>query len=186
GMLFTGPMGTGKTFVAEAFAKECGLTTIKLKNFRSKWVGATEGNLERILSVIRAIGQIIVIIDEGDRAFGGGDGDGDGGTSSRGIGAIQELLSDTENRGRVLFIVMTNRPDKLDVDLKRAGRLDRKIPFLYAQTPEEVELVARALVRKNKIRTDVDLATIRDGFSTKLVGYSNADIEAVLLLAYDD
>ena len=47
GMLFTGPMGTGKTFVAEAFAKECGLTTIKLKNFRSKWVGATEGNLEQ-------------------------------------------------------------------------------------------------------------------------------------------
>jgi len=46
GILFTGPMGTGKTFVAEAFAKECGLTTIKLKNFRSKWVGATEGNLD--------------------------------------------------------------------------------------------------------------------------------------------
>ena len=36
---------------------------------------------------------------------------------------------------------MTNRPDKLDVDLKRAGRLDRKIPFLYSQTPEEVEAV---------------------------------------------
>ncbi|HEX8119167.1 MAG TPA: AAA family ATPase, partial [Pyrinomonadaceae bacterium] len=49
GILFTGPMGTGKTFVAEAFAKECGLTAIKLKNFRSKWVGATEGNLEKIL-----------------------------------------------------------------------------------------------------------------------------------------
>src|SRR5580704_13593703 len=91
GILFTGPMGTGKTFVAEAFAKECGLTTIKLKNFRSKWVGATEGNLEKILGVIQAIGQIIVIIDEGDRAFGsGGDGDGDGGTSSRVIGRIKE------------------------------------------------------------------------------------------------
>ena len=134
GILFTGPMGTGKTFVAEAFAKECGLTTIKLKNFRSKWVGATEGNLERILSVIQAIGQIIVIIDEGDRAFGGGDGDGDGGTCSRVIGRIKEFMSDTENRGRVLFVLMTNRPDKLDVDIKRAGRLDRKIPFLYPQT----------------------------------------------------
>jgi transitional endoplasmic reticulum ATPase len=83
GILFTGPMGTGKTFVAESFAKECGLTTIKLKNFRSKWVGATEGNLDKILSVIKAIGQVIVIIDEGDRAFGNTDGDGDGGTSSR-------------------------------------------------------------------------------------------------------
>ena len=76
-------MGTGKTFVAEAFAKECDLTTIKMKNFRSKWVGATEGNLEKILNVIRAIGQVVVIIDEGDRAFGNTDSEGDGGTSSR-------------------------------------------------------------------------------------------------------
>lgn len=186
GILFTGPMGTGKTFVAEAFAKECGLTTIKLKNFRSKWVGATEGNLEKILTVIKAIGQVVVIIDEGDRAFGNTDGEGDGGTSSRVIARIKEFMSDTSNRGRILFLVMTNRPDKLDVDLKRAGRLDRKIPFLYSQSPDEVENVAKAVARKNKIRTSVDFATIRDGFSAKLVGYSNADVEAVVLMANDD
>lgn len=186
GILFTGPMGTGKTFVAEAFARECGLTTIKLKNFRSKWVGATEGNLEKILNVIRAIGQVVVIIDEGDRAFGNTDSEGDGGTSSRVIARIKEFMSDTSNRGRILFLVMTNRPDKLDVDLKRAGRLDRKIPFLYSQTPEEVENVANALVKKNKIQTDVDFTAIRDEFSRKLVGYSNADIEAVILMAHDD
>lgn len=186
GILFTGPMGTGKTFVAEAFAKECDLTTIKLKNFRSKWVGATEGNLEKILNVIRAIGQVVVIVDEGDRAFGNTDGEGDGGTSSRVIARIKEFMSDTSNRGRILFLVMTNRPDKLDVDLKRAGRLDRKIPFLYSQTPEEVENIARASVRKNKVKTDVDFSTIRDEFSRKLVGYSNADIEAVILMANDD
>lgn len=186
GILFTGPMGTGKTFVAEAFAKECGLTTIKMKNFRSKWVGATEGNLEKILNVIKAIGQVIVIIDEGDRAFGNTDGDGDGGTSSRVIARIKEFMSDTSNRGRILFLVMTNRPDKLDVDLKRAGRLDRKIPFLYVQTPEEVENIAKALLRKNKIKTEVDLAKLTKDFSAKLVGYSNADIEAVILMANDD
>jgi SpoVK/Ycf46/Vps4 family AAA+-type ATPase len=187
GVLFTGPMGTGKTFVAEAFAKECGLTTIKLKNFRSKWVGATEGNLEKILNVIKAIGQVVVIIDEGDRAFGNtSDGDGDGGTSSRVIARIKEFMSDTSNRGRILFLVMTNRPDKLDVDLKRAGRLDRKIPFLYSQTPEEVENIARAVVRKNKVPTKVDFASIRENFAAKLVGYSNADVEAVILMALDD
>jgi SpoVK/Ycf46/Vps4 family AAA+-type ATPase len=186
GILFTGPMGTGKTFVAEAFARECGLTTIKLKNFRSKWVGATEGNLEKILAVVKAIGQVVVIIDEGDRAFGNTDGEGDGGTSSRVIARIKEFMSDTSNRGRILFLVMTNRPDKLDVDLKRAGRLDRKIPFLYSQTAEEVENVAQAVARKNRIRTEVDFAAIRPDFSQKLVGYSNADVEAVLLMANDD
>jgi SpoVK/Ycf46/Vps4 family AAA+-type ATPase len=184
GILFTGPMGTGKTFVAEAFAKECGLTAIKLKNFRSKWVGATEGNLERILSVIRAIGQIIVIIDEGDRAFGGNDGDGDGGTSSRVIARIKEFMSDTENRGRVLFVLMTNRPDKLDVDIKRAGRLDRKIPFLYPQTGEEVVGVLKAQLRKQKVKSEV--AFPRDlPLAEKLCGYSNADLEAVVMLAAD-
>ena len=186
GILFTGPMGTGKTFVAEAFAKECGLTTIKLKNFRSKWVGATEGNLEKILNVIKAIGQVVVIIDEGDRAFGSGEGESDGGTSSRVIARIKEFMSDTSNRGRILFLVMTNRPDKLDVDLKRAGRLDKKIPFLYSQTAEEVENVARAQVKKNHINTKVDFTAIRDDFSKKLVGYSNADVEAVILMANDD
>ena len=182
GILFTGPMGTGKTFVCEAFAKECGLTAIKLKNFRSKWVGATESNLERILSVIRAIGQILVIIDEGDRAFGGGE-ESDGGTS-RVIGRIKEFMSDTENRGRVLFVLMTNRPDKLDIDIKRAGRLDRKIPFLYTQTPEEVMPILDAQLRKNHVKTGAALGEFA-GSAASLVGYSNADIEAIVLLAAD-
>ena len=62
-------------------------------------------------------------------------------------------MSDTDNRGRILFILMTNRPDKLDIDIKRAGRLDRKIPFLYAQTPEDVERVLEAQIRKHKLKT---------------------------------
>jgi SpoVK/Ycf46/Vps4 family AAA+-type ATPase len=127
-----------------------------------------------------------VIVDEGDRAFGSTDSESDGGTSSRVIARIKEFMSDTSNRGRILFIVMTNRPDKLDLDLKRAGRLDRKIPFLYAQTAEEVENVLRAQVRKNKVRTNVDFTAFRSDFSTKLIGYSNADIEAIVLLANDD
>ena len=184
GMLFTGPMGTGKTFVAEAFAKECGLTAVKLKNFRSKWVGATEGNLERILNVIQAIGQVIVIIDEGDRAFGNSDGDGDGGTSSRVIGRIKEFMSDTDNRGRVLFVLMTNRPDKLDIDIKRAGRLDRKIPFLYPQNPFEVSHIFAAQLRKNKVKHQFEFPR-DESLVEKIVGYSNADIEAVVMLAND-
>src|SRR5262245_21437260 len=184
GILFTRPMGTGKTFVAEAFAKECGLTTIKLKNFRSKWVGATEGNLEKILNVIKAIGQVVVIIDEGDRAFGNTDGEGDGGTSSRVIARLKEFMSDTSNRGRVLFVLMTNRPDKLDIDIKRAGRLDRKIPFFYAQDAEEVEPVLKAQLRRHKVEHELDFPRDR-ALSERLVGYSNADLEAIVLLAHD-
>jgi AAA+ superfamily predicted ATPase len=187
GLLFTGPMGTGKTFVAEAFAKESGLTTIKLKSFRSKWVGATESNLERILNVVQAIGNVIVVIDEADRSFGSGgdEGDGDGGTSSRVVARIKEFMSDTANRGRILFILMTNRPDKLDIDIKRAGRLDRKIPFLYPQTPEDVERVLEAQIRKHKLKTTLEFPRDREAVSARVLGYSNADFEAIALLAND-
>ena len=188
GLLFTGPMGTGKTFVAEAFVKESGLTGIVLKNFRSKWVGSTESNLERILGVVHGIGNVIVIIDEADRSFGSGGGDddgGDGGTGSRVIARLKEFMSDTANRGRVLFILMTNRPDKLDIDIKRAGRLDRKIPFLYPQTAEEVEQIIAAQVRKHKLKLAFDVPAARAQIADKIVGYSNADFEAICLLAND-
>lgn len=184
GLLFTGPMGTGKTFVAEAFAKSSGLTAIKLKNFRSKWVGSTEGNLEKILSVVKAIGNVLVIIDEGDRAFGNSS-DSDGGTSSRVIARIKEFMSDTTNRGRVLFVLMTNRPDKLDIDIKRAGRLDRKIPFFYGQTAEDVEPVLNAQLRRHKVAHSLSFPQDRNSTSARLLGYSNADVEAVVLAAND-
>ncbi|MEO1234634.1 MAG: AAA family ATPase [Myxococcota bacterium] len=183
GLLFTGPMGTGKTFVAEAFAKSSGLTTIKLKNFRSKWVGATESNLEKILGMVKAIGNVLVIIDEGDRAFGAGGSESDGGTSSRVIARIKEFMSDTTNRGRVLFVLMTNRPDKLDIDIKRAGRLDRKIPFFYSQEAEDVEPILLAQLRRHQVRHELDFPRDRETTSARLVGFSNADVEAVVLEA---
>jgi transitional endoplasmic reticulum ATPase len=183
GLLFTGAQGTGKTFFATAFAGEAKMTAVKLKNIRSKWVGATEGNLERVLSVIKAIGQVIVIIDEADRSFGnGGDSEGDDGTSSRIIAKMKEFMSDTANRGRVLFILMSNRPDQIDIDLKRAGRIDRKIPFFYPQTKGEVFAVGKASAKKNKLKFADKVLETCDIWA-KMVGYSAADIEAVLLLS---
>lgn len=183
GLLFTGAQGTGKTFLATAFAGEAKMTAVKLKNIRSKWVGATEGNLEKVLSVIKAIGQVIVIIDEADRSFGnGGEAEGDDGTSSRIIAKMKEFMSDTTNRGRVLFILMSNRPDQIDVDLKRAGRIDRKIPFFYPQSKEEVMAIGKAAARKNKLNVAAETLDA-SGIWEKMVGYSAADIEAVLLLA---
>ena len=49
---------------------EIGIPCVMLKNFRSKYVGETEGNLERVLSVLRAMGPVVVIIDEADAALG--------------------------------------------------------------------------------------------------------------------
>lgn len=183
GLLFVGPMGTGKTFIAKAFVKASGLSAVTLKNFRSKWVGSTEANLEKVLGMVKALGPIILIIDEGDRSFGGQSEDTDGGTSSRVIARLKEFMSEPDNRGQVLFILMTNRPDKLDIDIKRAGRIDRKIPFFYPDTPADVEAVLKAIFARYKLGDAIDWAAARDTTSARLVGYSNADLEAVCLLA---
>ena len=186
GLLAVGPMGVGKTFVIKAFLKEAGLPGVVLKNFRSKWVGSTESNLERVLKIIRAMSPIALVIDEGDRSFGNGEGgDSDGGTSSRVIARIKDFMSDTANRGHVLTILMTNRPDKLDVDIKRPGRLDRKIPFFYVDTGEDRLRIVRAILKRNGVElTDDSIAALGDAFAG-LDGYSNADLEAIALLALD-
>jgi transitional endoplasmic reticulum ATPase len=183
GLLAVGPMGAGKTFVIKAFLKEAGLSGVALKNFRSKWVGATESNLERVLATVKAMGPIALVIDEGDRSFGSGGEDSDGGTSSRVIARLKEFMSDPDNRGQVLFILMTNRPDKLDTDIKRPGRLDRKIPFFYADSAQERAAVTAAILRRYE-GGGLDIAAL-ETLCADLDGYSNADLEAVALLALE-
>jgi SpoVK/Ycf46/Vps4 family AAA+-type ATPase len=180
GIIFVGPMGTGKTFMAEAFAAESGLTCLKFKNFREKWVGSTEGNLEKILQVVEGLGYVLLIVDEADRSMGSAT-DGDGGTSSRVIARLKEFMSDTGHRGRIVVLMMTNRPDKLDADLKRPGRFDLKIPFFFPEDHAERKAVLEALTRKNKLTLaeDADLDAAADGTE----GYSGAELESVLLAA---
>ena len=184
GLLCVGPMGSGKTFVVRAFLKEAGLTGVALKNIRSKWQGTTEANLERVLATVKAMGPIAVVMDESDRSFGGKEqADTDGGVSARVMARLKEFMSDTDNRGQVLFILMTNRPDRLETDLKRPGRLDRKVPFFYCETAAERADVLRAILRKDGAeRLD---RTGLEALCEPLQGYSNADLEAVGLLALE-
>lgn len=70
GYLFNGPVGTGKTFLATCLAGSIGMPCVTLKNFRSKYVGETEANLQRVLGVLRGMGPVMVIIDEADAMLG--------------------------------------------------------------------------------------------------------------------
>ena len=130
GYLLTGRIGTGKTFLVECLAGEIGIPCVELKNFRDKWVGATEGNLEKVFSILHALGQVIVFVDEADQMTGKrGGGDGDSGLSGRVYGMLAKEMSDTRNRGKIIWIFATSRPDLVEVDLKRQGRLDVHIPL---------------------------------------------------------
>ncbi len=130
GYLLTGRIGTGKTYLVECLAGEIGIPCVELKNFREKWVGATEGNLEKVFAILHALGQVIVFVDEADQAMGKrGGSEGDAGLSGRIYAMMAREMSNTANRGKIIWIFATSRPDLLEVDLKRQGRLDVHIPL---------------------------------------------------------
>src|ERR1700724_3673657 len=70
GYLVCGPVGSAKTFLVECFVKEIGIPCVKLKNFRSMWVGSTESNLERILQILSSLTPGGGVVDEADAAVG--------------------------------------------------------------------------------------------------------------------
>ena len=148
GYLICGPVGTGKTFLAQCAAGEVGMPCLTLRNFRSKYVGETEGNLERVLSVLRAMGPVMVIVDEADAALGNRSQDGDSGTSSRVFSMIAAQMGDTRYRGQIVWMLLTSRPDLLPIDLKRQGRAEVHIPLFYPSDQEEIRGMFVAMAKK--------------------------------------
>jgi AAA+ superfamily predicted ATPase len=179
GYLLCGPVGTGKTFLAECYAGSIGIPCVKLRNFRSKYVGETEANLEQVLTVLRSLGPVVVLIDEADASLGTREAEGDSGTSSRVFAMIAGQMGDTRYRGQIIWMLMTSRPELLPVDLKRQGRAEVHIPLFYPQDEAEVREMFVALARKNKLKLGDDaLPSIKpDRF------LSGSDIESVVLTA---
>jgi hypothetical protein len=166
GYLVTGRIGTGKTFLIQCWAGELGIPCVVFKNFRDRWVGATESNLEKILSILRALGQVLVFVDEADQAAGKREsGTGDSGLSGRVYAMLAKEMSETRNRGRILWVFATSRPDLLEVDLKRQGRLDVHMPLFPPQTPAEMRTLLVSIARKLKFPlAEGDVPEIPDGF----------------------
>ncbi len=179
GYLICGPVGTGKTFLAECYAGSIGIPCVTLGNFRSKYVGETEGNLEQVLNVLRSLGPVVVIIDEADAALGDRQAEGDSGTSGRVFSMIASQMGNTAYRGRIIWMLLTSRPDLLPIDLKRQGRAEVHIPLFYPQDPAERALMFRVMAAKNQV-------TLADDAVPPMAserGLSGADIESIVLSA---
>lgn len=152
GYLFCGPVGTGKTFMVECLAGEAGVPVVKLKNFRDRWVGSTEANLETIFRLLHALKRCYVFIDEADQALGKRSADsGDSGVGGRVYSMMAEEMSNTRNRGKIVWILASSRPDLIEVDLKRPGRVDVKIPLLPTTTAEESFSLIKGLCTKRGV-----------------------------------
>lgn len=152
GYLMNGRIGTGKTWLTYCWAGEIGIPCVVMKNFRDKWQGSTEGNLEKIFNILHALGQVMVFVDEADQAAGKRESDSnDGGVSGRVYSMLAKEMSDTRNRGKILWVFATSRPDLLEVDLKRTGRLDVHIPLFPPQTDAQRNALFRIMCRKLKM-----------------------------------
>jgi SpoVK/Ycf46/Vps4 family AAA+-type ATPase len=179
GYLLCGPVGTGKSFLAECYAGSIGIPCLKLLNFRSKYVGETEGNLEKILKVLRVMGPVAVIIDEADAALGDRDQGGDSGTSSRVFAQIASQMGNTAYRGKIIWFLMTCRPDLLPIDIKRQGRAEVHIAMFYPQGRDEIRQMFVVAGKKVKLTVNPD-----DVPETGALKLSGADIEGVVMRAF--
>lgn len=170
GYLLCGPVGTGKTYMVECLAGDAGVPVVKLKNFRDKWVGSTEGNLERIFRLLQALGRCYVFVDEADQAIGRRDSSSsDSGISGRIYSMLAEEMGSSTSRGKLVWILASSRPDLIEVDLKRPGRIDVKIPLFPTTTVEESFNLIRMLCRKRGVNLDDnDFGTLRNLIPTLL------------------
>lgn len=182
GYLIAGPIGTGKTFITLCFAGEIGIPCVELKNFRSQWVGQTESNLEKILTILKAMAPIGVIIDEADAYLGTRSASGDSGVSARVFSKIASFMGNTTHRGKIIWFLMTSRPDLLPVDLKRQGRAEEHFALFYPESIEERKTLFKVMCKKTKVnlaKADIFPGRLLDT-STR---FSGADIEAGLIRA---
>jgi len=182
GYLIAGPVGTGKSFMVNAFAGEIGIPMVKFRNFRTKWQGETESNLERVLNILVAMSPVGVMIDEADAFLGDRmGGEGDSGTSNRVFAQIASFMGNTEYRGKIIWFLITCRPDLIPIDLKRQGRAEEHLALFYPETKRDREDLYNTLVRK--LDLDIRNFSIADLFKKYDYEYSGADLEAVLVRA---
>jgi AAA+ superfamily predicted ATPase len=181
GYLVNGPVGTGKTFMITCFAGEIGIPMVKLKNFRSQWQGVTEGNLEKILNLLEAMTPVAVMIDEADAMLGDRDSSGDSGVSSRVFGQIAQFMSNSKHRGRILFFLLTARPDLMPIDLKRQGRAEEHIALFYPGTREEREELLKVMMKRTKV--NIPMEQMPEALVNGERTLSGADMEALLTRA---
>jgi SpoVK/Ycf46/Vps4 family AAA+-type ATPase len=181
GYLIAGPVGTGKSFMVSAFAGEIGIPMVIFRNFRSKWQGVTESNLEKVLNILRSMAPVAVMIDEADAFLGDRDQEGDSGTSNRVFAQIASFMGNTQYRGKIIWFLITCRPDLIPIDLKRQGRAEEHLALFYPETNKDREDLFYTLVKKLNLK--LRQFSISGLFKRFPHEFSGADLEAVLIRA---
>jgi transitional endoplasmic reticulum ATPase len=175
GILIYGPPGVGKTLLAKALANEIGAYFVAINGpeIMSKFYGESEERLREVFKEAQENAPSIVFIDEIDSIAPKRE-EVTGEVEKRVVAQLLTLMDGIQERGKVIVIGATNRPEDVDPALRRPGRFDREIEIRPPDKQGRLEIL-QVHTRSMPLDSDVNLAEIAD--LTK--GYTGADLAAL-------
>ena len=186
GVLFTGAPGTGKTMLARIIAAQSGAAFYEISGpeIFSKWYGQTEELLRKLFEAAGKEDKAIIFFDEID-SVAAQRGDQSHEASKRVVAQLLTLMDGFTSHPNVVVIAATNRPQDLDVALRRPGRFDWVIHFPYPDHSGRIDIL-RKTARKHQTKGSLSHAAI----AAVTDGWSAADLAQIwseaALLAVDD
>jgi AAA+ superfamily predicted ATPase len=159
-ILVSGPNGSGKTFQLEAYAAESGRVVIELAGIRGSYFGETDKFFELLRWHISTFGKILILVDEAHTAFGSVHSGQTHQTEQRLSGNIIKMMGDPRYFGKVLWAMMTSRPDELDPDIK--SRAPIQVPIFDLEAEDRIAFVKELLRRKNIVPSEDELLQVID------------------------
>ncbi|MGD1997473.1 MAG: ATP-dependent zinc metalloprotease FtsH [Candidatus Dependentiae bacterium] len=177
GILLCGAPGNGKTLLAKAIAGEanCSFYSVSGSDFVEVFVGVGASRVRDLFAQARRTTPCIIFIDEID-AVGRKRGVGNGGGNDEREQTLNQLLAEMDGfateRGAVIVLAATNRPDVLDNALLRPGRFDRSVEVPYPDLKSR-EHILNVHIKKIVLNKEIDTRRIARGTP----GFSGADLE---------
>jgi len=175
GILLYGPPGCGKTLLAKVLASEsdANMFSINGPEIMNKYYGETEAKLRGIFKEAKENSPSMIFIDEID-AIAPKREEAYGDVEKRVVAQLLALMDGLTDRGNVIVLGATNRPDSVDPALRRPGRFDREMEISVPNADGRLE-VMEIHTRGMPIANDVNLKVL----SSELNGYTGADMKSL-------
>ncbi|BGP44588.1 Peroxisome biosynthesis protein pex1 [Rhodotorula kratochvilovae] len=182
GLLLYGFPGCGKTLLASAVAKECGLNFISVKGpeILNKYIGASEKSVRDLFDRAQAAKPCVLFFDEFD-SIAPKRGHDSTGVTDRVVNQMLTQMDGAEGLDGVYVLAATSRPDLIDPALLRPGRLDKSILCDMPSESDRLEIM-RSAARKVHLSPSISLAS----YAAQTAGYSGADLQALVYNAHLD
>ena len=171
GVILCGIPGTGKSLASKATASLLGWPLIRLDigSLKSSLVGDSERRIREATAVIDAFGEVVVWIDEVEKAFAGSKSSGelDAGTTANMFSHFLTWVQESDTSA--IIMATANDISKLPPEFIRAGRFDAVFFVDLPTTKERVDIIR---IMNRKYGSDIPTT-----YAQKLNGYTGAEIE---------